>query len=200
MTLTRTLAAACVLLLALLVAACTGSPEAPTPTTTVTGEPTTATSTAPPTEGTPTPGTGEAVASTAHIPTGELPLVRFTSTDGEAVTLPVEVISRAEFPVGLSGRTELEGRGMLFFWPEGDSNAPFWMRNTHIDLDIAFVDASLRIIAITAMEAEADTLHYAPAPYLAAIEAPLGWYAEHGVDVGATVEFLFDPDALGAGR
>lgn len=144
--------------------------------------------------------TGEPVASTHAIPTADLPLVRFTSTSGREATLPIEVIPTAEFSIGLSGRRELAGRGMLFYWPSGDSESGFWMKNTHIPLDIAFVDRDLRIIAILQMEAESEEIRRAPAPYLAAIEAPLGWYAEHGIDAGGTVEFLFDPDALGAGR
>ncbi|PKN82521.1 MAG: hypothetical protein CVU47_02735 [Chloroflexi bacterium HGW-Chloroflexi-9] len=144
--------------------------------------------------------TGEPVASTHAIPTADLPLVRFTSTAGREATLPIEVIPTAEFAIGLSGRRELTGRGMLFYWPSGDSESGFWMKNTHIPLDIAFVDRDLKIIAILQLEAESEEIRRAPAPYLAAIEAPLGWYAEHGIDAGGTVEFLFDPDALGAGR
>lgn len=144
--------------------------------------------------------TGEPVASTHAIPTADLPLVRFTSTTGRQATLPIEIIPTAEFAIGLSGRWELAGRGMLFYWPSGDSESGFWMKNTHLPLDIAFVDRDLKIIAILQMEAESEEIRRAPAPYLAAIEAPLGWYAEHGIDAGGTVEFLFDPDALGAGR
>lgn len=144
--------------------------------------------------------TGEPVASTHAIPTADLPLVRFTSTTGRHATLPIEIIPTAEFAIGLSGRWELAGRGMLFYWPSGDSESGFWMKNTHLPLDIAFVDRDLKIIAILQMEAESEEIRRAPAPYLAAIEAPLGWYAEHGIDAGGTVEFLFDPDALGAGR
>ena len=144
--------------------------------------------------------TGEPVASTHAMPTADLPLVRFTSTIGREATLPIEVVPTAEFAIGLSGRRELAGRGMLFYWPSGDSESGFWMKNTHIPLDIAFVDRDLKVIAILQMEAESEEIRRAPAPYLAAIEAPLGWYAEHGIDAGGTVEFLFDPDALGAGR
>ncbi|MDO9445216.1 MAG: DUF192 domain-containing protein [Dehalococcoidia bacterium] len=143
---------------------------------------------------------GEPVASTHAIPTADLPLVRFTSTTGPKATLPVEIIPTAEFAIGLSGRWELAGRGMLFYWPSGDSESGFWMKNTHIPLDIAFVDRDLRIIAILQMVAESEEIRRAPAPYLAAIEAPLGWYSERSIDAGGTVEFLFDPDALGAGR
>lgn len=178
----------------LIAAGCTAEDDAAARTTATASVPGGASRTATATD------TGEPVASTHAIPTADLPVVRFTSTTGQEATLPTEVIPSAEFPIGLSGRRELAGRGMLFYWPDGDSESGFWMKNTHIPLDIAFVDRDLRIIAILEMEAESEEIRRAPAPYLAAIEAPLGWYAEHGIDAGGTVEFLFDPDALGAGR
>lgn len=143
---------------------------------------------------------GGPVASTAAIPIESLPVARFTMPDGTETRLPVEVIGAAEFAIGLSGRTSLEGRGMLFYWPDGNSQSGFWMKGTHIPLDIAFVDRDLEVIAILQMEAESLEIHRPDAPYLAAVEAPLGWYAAHGIEVGARVTWEFDPDALGAGR
>lgn len=143
---------------------------------------------------------GGTVASTAAIPTEALPVARFTMPDGREARLPVEVIGAAEFSIGLSGRTSLEGRGMLFYWPGGNSQSGFWMKDTHIPLDIAFVDAGLSVIAVLQMEAESLEIHRPGGPYLAAVEAPLGWYAAHGIEAGARVTWEFDPDALGAGR
>jgi len=195
MTLTRArIALAGLAFIALIAAGCTAEDD---PTAVVTATASVTSSMSPTATAT---DTGEPVASTHAIPTADLPLVRFTSTIGREATLPIEVIPTAEFAVGLSGRRELIGRGMLFYWPSGDSESGFWMKNTHIPLDIAFVDRDLKIIAILQMEAESEEIRRAPGPYLAAIEAPLGWYAEHGIDAGGTVEFLFDPDALGSGR
>ena len=181
-------------LVALGISACAGD-EVPTTTPTATA----ATAAGAPSAGgsspsTPTtPGiTGEPFASTASIPTSELPLVRFVPRTGAPVELPVEVLPREEFAIGFSGRYEIEGRGMLFYYPEL-SGGGFWMRNTHVDLDIAFIDADRQVIFITTMLADTLDVHRPGAPYLAAIETPAGWYAEHGIGVGARVEFLFDP-------
>ena len=134
--------------------------------------------------------TAEPVASTAGIATSALPKARFTSGAASA-TLPIEVLPEREFAIGLSGRRSLEGRGMLFAFPDGTTTA-FWMKGTHIDLDIAFVDASMRVIDIQTMRAETEDLHKAPASYVAAVEAPAGWYAANGVKLGAQAAFDVD--------
>jgi len=175
--------------LAVLLVGCGGEDAVdPTPTpTSVAGSPvTTASETA-------IPAPSETVASTYFIPTSELPLVRFQGTD-EPVELPVEVPPRSEYSIGLSGRTVLEGRGMVFY-RENFGQASFWMRNTHIDLDIAFVDANRTIIFITTMTADTEDFHHPPSPYVVAIEATAGWYAEHGIKAGDSVEYLFDLQA-----
>ncbi|MYH41111.1 MAG: DUF192 domain-containing protein, partial [Chloroflexi bacterium] len=84
----------------------------------------------------------------------------------------------------LSGRYELEGRGMLFHYPQG-SRAGFYMRNTHIDLSIAFVGLDDRVLAVREMEAESMEIVRPDRLYRYAIEAPSGWYAERGIADGA---------------
>ena len=142
--------------------------------------------------------TAEPVASTASIPTSALPKARFTF-GGKTIVLPIEVISEKEFPIGLSGRRSLEGRGMLFAFPDG-AKTGFWMKNTHIDLDIAFVDASMKVIDIQTMKADTLDEHRPATSYVAAIEAPAGWYAANGVQRDATVALDVDLRAAAAGR
>lgn len=141
----------------------------------------------------PTATSEERVASTASIPTAELPVVRFTSASGAAAELPVEVPPESEYGIGLSGRATLEDRGMIFYYP-GETGGPgFWMKNTHIDLDIAFVAADGTIIEIAEMQAESEEIHHPGRNYLAGIEAPAGWFAAAGIRAGDRYEFLFDP-------
>ena len=147
-----------------------------------------------PPEGTaPRDGTPEPTASTGALPIEELGVARFTRADGSTVDLPLEVPSADEYPIGLSGRYEFEGRGMLFDWSsEEPQDRPFWMKNTHIDLDIAFVEADGRVGAIKQMAAESEEYVYAGIAYNRAIEAPAGWYEANGVAVGDSVELLLD--------
>lgn len=136
-----------------------------------------------------TPGP-EPTAISGSLPPDRLSLVRFTAAN--SAVLQVEVPPASEYGIGLSGRRTLEGRGMLFYYPDGKGTSGFWMKNTHIDLDIAFVDTSMTVIAVLQMQADTETVHRPNAPYLAAIEAPKGYYASVGIGVGARVEFLFD--------
>jgi len=162
--------------------------------TTVAGETATAgTATPAPAEETAIPAASEPVTSTYYIPTSQLPLVRFHTSTGP-VELRVEVPARSEYAIGLSGRTSLEGRGMVFY-REDFGQTGFWMRNTHIDLDIAFVNADGEIVFITTMIADTEDIHRPDTPYVAAIEATAGWYAAHGVQEGDEVEYLFDLSA-----
>lgn len=154
---------------------------------------------APSTPGAQPPASGEPVASTAAIPEDELPVVEFAVGGVIIAALGLEVPPREEYGIGLSGRTTLGERGMLFDYGVPDHLGPFWMKNTHVDLDIAFVGADARIVAIRQMEAEALDLVESGAPYQWAIEAPSGWYEAHGIEVGAEVLFRFDtPSALAA--
>ncbi|MCC6235970.1 MAG: DUF192 domain-containing protein [Dehalococcoidia bacterium] len=141
-------------------------------------------------EGTPPP---EPVSSTAAIPVERLPVAEFVA-DGRVVgRLPVEVLPQGEFSIGLSGRTALGERGMLFDYGKPGQDGPFWMKGTHIDLDIAFIDEQNRIVSIHTMQAESLDYVYSSAPYRSAIEAPARWYASHGIHEGHHVRYT-DPD------
>ena len=119
-----------------------------------------------------------------------------TGSDGARYELPLEVPPRAEYSVGLSGRYHLEGRGMLFWYTEL-VRRPFWMKDTHIDLSIAFVDDDGVIVEILDMEAESEEFRVAAYFYRYAIEAPPGWYAERGLAAGDTAILDFAiPESL----
>lgn len=186
---TRSFFVAAALLLAV---ACTGDAPAAPPTPEVTTSPGATSTTIAPSSPVATPRPNDdLVASTAVIPLEELPLVEFTDSGGRTVTLPIEVIPRDEFPVGLSGRYQLEERGMLFYYGQAVRNG-FWMKNTHIDLSIAFIDGDGRIVDIREMEAESLDTVLAASVYHMAIEAPAGWYASNGLAVGDRARLDFD--------
>lgn len=113
--------------------------------------------------------------------------VRIT-VGGHPVTVEV-ADDDAERQRGLMHRDSLpEDHGMLFVY-ESERLLSFWMRNTRIPLDVAFIDRSGRIVDIQQMEAMSDVTHTSKAPALYALEMSLGWFDEHGVEVGETVEF-----------
>ena len=143
----------------------------------------------------------EPTASSGATSRDELPVINFVRADGVAIPLSVEVPPSSEYSIGLSGRYSLEERGMLFHYTEPESHIGFWMKNTHIDLSIAFVNADFRIVEIHEMPAESLTIIRPRAAHQYAVEAPAGWFAEHRVAVGDRAHFRFElPVATGSDR
>ena len=178
---------------ALLLAACGGSSAEETPTPMATSNGTAApaaTATAAPTP-TATAPPLEPTAITGALPLAELPRIEFVRSDGTVVPFPVEVPPRTDYGIGLSGRYELSERGMLFHYPDASTARGFYMKNTHIDLDIAFLGADFAIQEIFRMEAESLEIRRPAAPYQYAVEAPAGWYAANAVAVGDVARFTF---------
>ncbi len=94
---------------------------------------------------------------------------------------------------GLMYRQELpEGTGMLFVFDE-EAVRSFWMQNTYVPLDIAFLDVSLRVVDIQQMAPQTTDPHESAAPAMFALEVPQGWFAAHGVKVGNQAKVEFGP-------
>ncbi|MBD3287074.1 DUF192 domain-containing protein [candidate division WOR-3 bacterium] len=111
------------------------------------------------------------------------------SIGGEEVTLEV-VVDREERRQGLMYRDSLApNAGMLFIFPS-NLYGPFWMKNTYIPLSIAFISSDSVIVGIIDRMEPLDTVtKYMPdAPYRYAVEMNAGWFKNHGVEVGDTLE------------
>lgn len=103
-----------------------------------------------------------------------------------------EADSPAEREQGLMGRTSLgAGEGMVFLFEDGPVTDRFWMKDTKIPLSIAFWAADGSILAIHDMDpctTDPCPTYGAPAPYVGALEVDQGFFDEHGVHVGDTIE------------
>jgi len=109
-----------------------------------------------------------------------------------ADTVVAEVAATAEErSEGLMYRDEVpDGTGMLFVFQDSQPRS-FWMANTYVALDIAYMDPSYRIVDIVAMEA-LDTNNYpSSAPAMFGLEVRQGWFAENGIGVGDQAEIVF---------
>ncbi|MDE0074511.1 MAG: DUF192 domain-containing protein [Gammaproteobacteria bacterium] len=92
---------------------------------------------------------------------------------------------------GLKDRDFLApGAGMIFVFSTEEVRS-FWMQDTFIPLDIAYLDANARIIDIQQMEPETTRLHTSSGPAMFALEVPQGWFAEMEIAVGAQAEIVF---------
>ncbi|MFW6090211.1 MAG: DUF192 domain-containing protein [Gemmatimonadota bacterium] len=88
---------------------------------------------------------------------------------------------------GLMERDSLpENHGMLFVYPD-EQRRSFWMRNTPLALDIAFLDRDGTIINIETMRPNDDTSHYSDGPIMYALEMEAGWFEANGIEAGDRV-------------
>ena len=81
---------------------------------------------------------------------------------------------------------------MLFHYADDERARAFWMRNTHIDLDIAFAGSDFVIIAILRMTADTDDHHRPDRGFMYAVEAPAGWYEANGIAAGDAMRLTFE--------
>ncbi len=80
-------------------------------------------------------------------------------------------------------------RGMWFIFPQDMSTRHgFWMRNTIIPLDIAFVRADGRIVTIHTMAPLDERSYYPKAPYRYALEVNANVFSRLGVREGDRVD------------
>jgi len=80
-------------------------------------------------------------------------------------------------------------RGMWFIFPnEMSTRHGFWMRNTIIPLDIAFVRADGKIVTIHTMAPLDERNYYPKAPYRYALEVNANVFSRLGVREGDRVE------------
>lgn len=117
--------------------------------------------------------------------------VVFESAEG-ADTVVAEVAQTVEERAqGLMYREELgENEGMIFVF-EDLAVRSFWMQNTYIPLDIAYMDPTFRIVDIKQMEPLSEDLVESAGPAQFALEVNQGWFEEHGVTVGTTPKVFF---------
>lgn len=148
------------------------------------------------------PACERAEAPPEQPPAAAAPLMEFDTarvwlvSAADSVPLRVEL---AETPdqraMGLMERASLPpDAGMLFTYGEDQpADAGFWMYRTRVPLDIAFLDAGGRIVAVRAMEpCTSPDPRWCPTyepgvPYRAALEVNRGWLERHGVGVGDRV-------------
>lgn len=96
---------------------------------------------------------------------------------------------------GLMNRTKMAANaGMLFVFDQ-ERILQFWMKNTLIDLDIAYIDKNKKIVDIQQMKAVTSILETNPPTYPSklpaqfALEMNLGWFKKNKIKEGAQLSF-----------
>ena len=109
-----------------------------------------------------------------------------------ADTVVAEVASTPdERSEGLMYREEVpDGTGMLFVFQDNQVRS-FWMANTYVALDVAYMDPSFRVVDIIAMEPLVTEGYPSRAPAMFALEVRQGWFSEQEIAIGARAEIVF---------
>ena len=107
-------------------------------------------------------------------------------------TVLAEVASTAdERAEGLMYREAVpDGTGMLFVFPDVSVRS-FWMANTYVPLDLAFLDASFNVVDIVQMQPLVTESYTSRAPAMYGLEVRQGWLAESGITIGARAQVVF---------
>jgi uncharacterized protein len=91
---------------------------------------------------------------------------------------------------GLMFRTKMgANEGMLFVFPQIGYHA-MWMRNTLINLSVAYLDEEGKILSIHEMTALDETSHQSAGPARYALEMNAMWFTKNKVKVGDTIRGL----------
>lgn len=130
----------------------------------------------------------ECLAPTLNPETGDP--VRTTGLTVGAIGVTAEIADTPRLrQSGLMNRKCLpENYGMLFVYGD-ESFRSFWMRNTPIALDIAFLDRSGVVINVLTMDPQTDANYSSTGPVMFALEMAGGWFEANGVGAGDTVQF-----------
>jgi uncharacterized membrane protein (UPF0127 family) len=119
------------------------------------------------------------------------PTVFLSTNGGGEVRVRVEVASTSEERrIGLMHRQSLDkGSGMIFLFDEQEIQT-FWMKNTHIALDMIFIGSDLEVAGIVH---DAQPLSLKPCmvdkPSQFVLEVEAGFASRHGIKPGTSVRF-----------
>jgi len=125
------------------------------------------------------------------------PEVEFKSSEIQIGSKKITV-ELAETPAqhqkGLMYRETLEkDKGMLFIFDK-EETLSFWMKNTYVDLSIAYINKKMKIVDIQEMKATSPLEVSEPVTYpskkpaMYALEMPKGWFKASNIKVGQTLK------------
>ena len=114
-------------------------------------------------------------------------IVTVSSGDAQA-TVTVEIAAtEKQRQQGLMLRQSMaEDAGMIFLFP-AETTVGFWMRNTYLPLDIAYIDASGKVLEVRRGQPLDEASLTPKGPYRYTLEMNQGWFERHGFGPGSSV-------------
>lgn len=125
--------------------------------------------------------------SAASCSTKKLPVknIEITKSNGEKIYVKAEVAKTAkDRETGFMFRKKIpDGTGMIFVFDDEDIRV-FWMKNTYVDLSIAYIDHNGLIRDIFDMKSESLASVASTTSVTYALEVPKGWFKKNGISAG----------------
>lgn len=124
-------------------------------------------------------------------PKEQAPKVILKPSPDKRVAVKVEVRDTTEGRTqGLMHRKHLrEGHGMIFVFPF-PMQQKFWMKNTHIPLDMVFITPERRVLGVSENATPlSENQFYVPGESMYVLEVPAGFARRYGISKGTMVEF-----------
>jgi len=129
-------------------------------------------------------------ATSSAQPLPQLELPRTTLSAGMHLIHAQVAATPDQRSIGLMSRREMPANeGMLFVF-EGPATQCFWMKNTLIPLDAAFLADDGTIVNIEAMKPLSEASHCSAKPVRYVLEMNLGWFAKRGIKPGSKIQGL----------
>ncbi len=135
-------------------------------------------------------GGGSAADDGITVPPVPTPVTAIPVTFGTSRLNAALATTAAARTAGLANRGPLPADSAMLFVFAQPQQLFFYMKNTRFDLDIAFLDASKRVLNIRQMTAyDSVTIHSSQGFAQYALEANRGWFAANGVTAGSVATF-----------
>lgn len=98
--------------------------------------------------------------------------------------------TREQLTQGLMNVKELpENTGMLFVFRD-EQTLTFWAKNTHIPIDIAYLNNNLEIVDINTLKPFDESIVASKNPASFALELNAGWFQRNMVKVGDRIQII----------
>jgi len=99
---------------------------------------------------------------------------------------------------GFSGRDHItDDEGLLI---PLQSTTGIWMKDTQIPLTVAFLDSDYKVLRLTDLVPNDETVHMGPDTSMWALEASPKWFSKEGVNVGDIIVGLTELPGLPNGH
>lgn len=136
--------------------------------------------------------TGEQITEREYVFKKEGELVFTDSLGNSKIKIDIEIADNDyDRQLGLMFRTEMEEKqGMLFKFPREEFQS-FWMRNTHISLDIIFINSKREIVTIQkSTRPVSDQSYPSSRPAQFVVEVIAGFTDKHNIVEGDKVNWM----------